>query len=95
MACGKQGAERSECRLIDQLIPMLADAHRVDDQRHGGSRSANRSATQATVSSLPSMPTFTASTPMSSTTLRNCVRIASTGSGQIPAHRPSSAQSRS
>ena len=35
--CGvreQQRAERSDCRLIDQPIPMLADAHWVDDQWH-------------------------------------------------------------
>ncbi len=45
---------------------------------------ATSSATVETISAVPSIPILTASTPMSSTTLRNCCRTASMGSGQMP-----------
>ena len=75
--------QRGHRVVVDQRIAVLADADRVDDHRHR--RSAGEQVGHAVDRvRVPSMPVLIASTPMSSTTLRNCARTASSGSGQMP-----------
>ena len=72
VASGSSSLDDRRARLVvEQHRAGLGDHHRVDHDRHAVASSASASRTARTVSAVPSMPIFTASTPMSSATVRD------------------------
>ena len=69
----EQRAQGIDGVLREQMVAALRHHHRVDDEFVSPAL-AIIAATAATTSAVPSIPVFSASTPMSLTTLSNCVR---------------------